>query len=58
MTGRGRSGRGCGDDGDGDRRGERHTLHLERRSGKGGTGEDRRGETGSVDVLGRDPVLM
>lgn len=58
MKGRGRSGRGCGDDGDGDRRGERHTLHLEGRRDKEGQEEERRGETGSVEMLGHDPVLM
>lgn len=41
---RGRSGRGC-DDGDDDRRGGRHTLHLDRREG-GETGGGRKGEEG------------
>lgn len=60
---RGRSGRGC-DDGDDDRRGGRHTLHLDRReggeAGGGRKGEEERegGKRRSVRIIGRRAVTL
>lgn len=58
---RGRSGRGC-DDGDDDRRGGRHTLHLDGREGgqRGGKGRERReeGKRRSVRIIGRRAVML